>query len=107
MSDSAIIKMIGEFIKHHRIDQNRTQGDLAEDAGVSRSTLSLLERGQKVNVSSLIQVLRVLGLLHIFSSFKIQQQISPMLLAEINMNKRKRASKKKGKSSIDNYESDW
>ena len=38
MSDDAIIKSIGAFIKHHRIEQNRTQQEVADDAGINRTT---------------------------------------------------------------------
>lgn len=105
-SDIAISEMIGAFIKHHRVDQNRTQDEVATAAGISRSTLSLLERGKRVNLATLIQVLRVLDLLYILSAFKVEKQISPMLLAEMDMKKRKRASKK-AKSKDSSYISDW
>jgi len=107
MSDQAISQVIGSFVKHHRIDQNRTQDAVAEDAGISRSTLSLLERGKKVNLSSLIQVLRVLDQLSILQAFIIERQISPMLLAEMDQKKRYRASKQKQKKDMNQQESDW
>lgn len=107
MSDIGISKLIGTYIKHHRVDQNKTQDEIAEAAGISRSTLSLLERGKRVNLATLIQVLRVLGLLHVLKSFIVDKQISPLLLAEIDMNKRKRARKKNKKEPIEDYKSDW
>ena len=61
MSDKALTAQIGAFIRHHRMEQNRTQEELAVAAGISRSTLSLLERGKTVTVMTLIQVLRVFG----------------------------------------------
>jgi len=44
-SDKGLTEQIGAFVRHHRIEQNKTQGELAKAAGISRSTLSLLERG--------------------------------------------------------------
>lgn len=110
MSDRAISAVIGDFIKHHRIDQNRTQDDVAQASGVSRSTLSLLERGKRVNISTLIQVMRVLDLLNHLNTFIIQQQISPLMLAEMDLNKRKRARKTKNTKDDSNQSqsySDW
>ncbi len=78
MSDMAILKQIGAFVRHHRMDQRRSQDQLATDAGISRSTLSLLERGEKVNLITLIQVLRVLGQLHWLESFEVKRTISPI-----------------------------
>lgn len=45
ISDNEIARHIGEFVKHHRMQQDKTQEMLAKEAGISRSTLSLLERG--------------------------------------------------------------
>ena len=59
MSDNALSEQIGHFIKHYRLQQNKTQEEVATKAGMSRSTLSLLERGETVTLASLIQVLRV------------------------------------------------
>ena len=94
MSDNAIVQQIGAFVKHHRMEQNKTQDILANAAGISRSTLSLLERGETVTLATLIQVLRVLDVLHIMDAFVVQQAISPLALAKIEKDKRKRASGK-------------
>ena len=91
MSDSALGATIGNFIKHHRLNQNKTQDEVSVAAGVSRSTLSLLERGEKVTLSSLIQVLRVLELLYVMDIFKISNEISPIEYAKLQKNKRQRA----------------
>ena len=92
MSDANLVEIIGVFIKHHRLLQNKTQQQVADDAGINRSTLSQLEKGQKITLQSLIQVLRVLDLLYIMEAFKVQVQISPLLLAKLDQKKRKRAS---------------
>lgn len=104
MSDKALAEQIGAFIKHHRLEQDKTQNALASDAGISRSTLSLLERGEPVNLSTLIQVLRVLDQLRVMNSFVVQQSISPLELARIEKKKRKRAT---GKSLDTSTETDW
>lgn len=94
MSDNAIVKQIGAFIKHQRMEQNKTQAILANAAGISRSTLSLLERGETVTLATLIRVLRILDVLYILDAFVVHQTISPLLLAKIEKDKRKRASGK-------------
>ncbi len=104
MSDKALIEMIGTFIQHHRLNQNKSQSDIAKAADISRSTLSLLERGEKVTLNSLMQVLRVLDLLHIMDVFKVNNQISPIEYAKLQKNKRSRARSKDGNS---NEELEW
>ena len=93
MSDDAIIQTIGDFVKHHRLQQNITQKNLAEKAGINRTTLSDLELGKRSQLITLIQVLRILNKLHVFESFEVKQQISPIKLAEMEMKKRQKASR--------------
>lgn len=95
MSDKALADHIGAFIRYHRLDQNKTQDDLAAAAGISRSTLSLLERGETVTLATLIQVLRVLDQLEVMSTFNVNESLSPLALAKLQKEKRQRASGKK------------
>ena len=104
MSDKALSMHIGLFIKHHRMEQNKTQEVLAKAAGISRSTLSLLERGETVTLATLIQVLRVLDKLYVMDVFSVQQEISPLMLAKMEKNKRKRAGGKRKETQTQN---DW
>ena len=94
MSDKALTETIGAFVKHHRLNQNKTQDEVSRAAGISRSTLRLLERGETVTLSTVIQVLRVLYLLYMMDVFKIQIQISPIELAKLEQQKRQRARNK-------------
>ena len=65
MSDKSLIETIGKFIQSHRLNQNKSQSQVATTAGISRSTLSLLERGEKVRIDSFIQVLRAVSYTHL------------------------------------------
>lgn len=103
MSDKALCETIGHFIKQARLDQNRTQGDVAKEAGISRSTLSLLEKGEPVTLPTLIQVLRILELLHVLDGFESKPQQSPLALAKLEQEKRQRARPTKST----NPESEW
>ena len=104
MSDQSLAAHIGMFVKHHRLEQNKTQDTLSHEAGISRSTLSLLERGEAVTLATLIQVLRVLDKLQIMEAFEVQHQISPIAMAKAEQEKRKRASNTKTNST---EKSDW
>ena len=99
MSDQALNTTIGSFIKQHRLNQNKSQEEIAEAANISRSTLSLLERGKTVTLTTFLQILRVLDLLYVMDTFQARTEISPIKLANLEREKRKRASNKK--------ESDW
>ncbi len=107
MSDKALTGHIGAFVKHHRMKQNKTQDELATSAGISRSTLSLLERGETVTVTTLMQVLRVLDQLQVLKSFEVKEKISPLVLAKLQKEKRQRARSKSKKKKDQTNETDW
>jgi transcriptional regulator with XRE-family HTH domain len=104
MSDGALVATIGTFVKHHRLLQNKTQQQLATEAGINRSTITQIEKGEKITLQSLLQVLRVLNLLYIMDVFKVQQQISPLQLAKLEQNKRQRV---RNKDNSNDNKSDW
>lgn len=104
MSDRAIISVMGNYIKEKRLSINETQAQLAEKAGINRSTLVKIEKGESITLISLIQILRALDLLHILQIFKIEKIISPIELAKIESQKRQRA---RGKKENKKPESDW
>lgn len=106
MSDKALAEYIGTFVRHHRMEQNRTQDELATASGISRSTLSLLERGETVTVTTLIQVLRVLDQLSALSAFEVRETISPLALVKLQKEKRQRARSKSGKDK-NQEDTDW
>lgn len=88
------------------MEKNKTQDELATAAGISRSTLSLLERGETVTVTTLIQVLRVLDQLAILNAFEVRETISPLALAKLQKEKRQRARSKPNKHES-KEETDW
>jgi transcriptional regulator with XRE-family HTH domain len=94
MSDPAILKVLGNFIRRARLNQNRTQQDVSEAAGINRSTLVQIEQGNGSTLLSFIAVLRTLEQLHLLDVFEVKQELSPLQLAEIEMKNRQRASKK-------------
>jgi transcriptional regulator with XRE-family HTH domain len=94
MTDNAIINAIGAYIKHQRLEQNKTQAQVAKEAGINRWTLSQIENGASITLNTLIQILRVLDLLHLLEIFTIKEKISPIEYAKLKEKKKKRASLK-------------
>lgn len=94
-SDTAIMVNMGSYIKHHRLEQNKTQLQLAAEAGINRSTLVELEKGKSGSLITFIQVIRALNHLHVFNLFEVAPKISPIQLAKLEQSKRQRASKVK------------
>lgn len=106
MSDKAIVSSIGAYVKHQRLDQNKTQAKIAEIAGVNRWTVSQIEKGEAISLLSLLQILRALGELNVLDIFEIKTKLSPLKLAKIEKQKRKRASDSRKDKQSDN-ESEW
>lgn len=101
MTDKALVATIGAFVKHHRLNQNRSQNEVATAAGISRSTLSLLERGEKITLGNLVKVLRILDLLYVMDVFEVSDEISPVEYARLKKKKRLRARTKNNTLSAD------
>ena len=111
MSDKSIITSIGEYLKYQRLTQNKTQAQIAEAAGINRWTMSKIENGEAISLTSLIQILRALRLLNVLDTFTIEKQVSPIELAKLERKERKRARNKENNLSVDQTgkqnESEW
>jgi transcriptional regulator with XRE-family HTH domain len=92
MSDKAIIKEIGRRVKRKRLEGNLTQQEIADLAGISRPTVSDLERGNPFEILTLIQIMRALSALDEIDSFIPDPGISPLQLAKMRGKERQRAS---------------
>lgn len=99
ISDVAIVKQIGHYIKHTRIQQNKTQVQLAKLAGLNRWTIIQIERGESVTLTSLIQILRTLNCLHLLDAFQVSDEISPLEYARLKKKRRERVRHKKSNTS--------
>ena len=97
LSDNAVLAQIGLFIQQSRLQQNKNQQQIADAAGINRSTLSQIENGKGGTLISLIQILRVLGQLSFMKDFQVvEDRPSPMYLATLEMKRRKRARNTNG-----------
>ncbi|MBP7256120.1 MAG: helix-turn-helix transcriptional regulator [Chitinophagales bacterium] len=93
MSDEAILQLIGNFLLETRLQQNKSQVEIAKASGINRSTVIQLEDGGGT-LTSFIKVMRSLNQLEILENLKIKSEMSPLQLAKMNQQKRQRASRK-------------
>jgi transcriptional regulator with XRE-family HTH domain len=94
MSDVAIVKQMGSYIRHMRLQQNKTQAQLAEMAGLNRWTISQIENGESVTLMSLIQILRALDSLYVLNAFEFSDEISPLEYAKLKKKQKERVRNK-------------
>ena len=104
-SDKSLLEQFGEYVRHHRLRQNKTQTEVAKNADISRSTLSLLERGETVTTTTLVKVLRVLNQLSIMDIFRVEQEISPIEVIKAQKKERQRA--RKSDNQVNEPDSNW
>ena len=88
---SALAEEIGERLKQARLNQDLTQSEVANLAGVARKTVLNAEKG-KVQLEILIAIMMALNLTDHLDLFLPIQEISPLQLAKLQGKKRQRAS---------------
>lgn len=107
MTDLAIVAEIGYFIKNTRVKQNKTQAQLAKEAGLNRWTVSQIENGEPVTLTSLIQLLRALDCLSVLDRFKVQEEISPLAYARLKKQQQKERVRHRSVKKDDKEDLGW
>ena len=62
-TEAAVLDELGRRLTRHRLERNWTQAELAAEAGIGQATVQRAERGASVQMTSMIKLLRTLGLL--------------------------------------------
>jgi transcriptional regulator with XRE-family HTH domain len=63
MTDAAVLAELGHRLARHRLERNCTQAELAAQAGIGQATVQRAERGESIQMTSMIKLLRTLELL--------------------------------------------
>ena len=93
VTDQAILRELGGRLAGARLERNLTQVQLAEQAGVSKSTVQRLESGSvATQLSGFIRVCRVLDLVERFELLILEPVPSPVAQLKLAGKKRRRAS---------------
>ncbi|MFC5049694.1 helix-turn-helix domain-containing protein [Rubritalea spongiae] len=98
LTNESLLRELGTRVEQLRIRKNLTQAQLAKEAGIGKRTLERFEKGETVQLTTFVAILRVLDLLNPLLDLIPDQNHSPMqqLLQEKKM--RYRASPKAGKT---------
>lgn len=94
MSDDAVLAEIGSRLSRYRLNLNMTQDGLAAKAGVSRNTVSNIERGDSTSTRSITRVLRALDINTTFGQLVPAIPVSPIDMADNEGKTRRRATKR-------------
>lgn len=99
MSDNAILNELGQRIMRYRLNKNMTQQELAHLAGVSRPTIQRAEKGESIQATKLIRILRSFNLVENLNIVFPEPLTSPMQQVKMHGKIRKRASSKQPKAN--------
>ena len=91
-----ILREIGVRLQGLRLQQNVTQAEIAERAGVGHATVRRAEAGENISLETVVKILRALGRVEALDGFLPEPLISPIRLAEQREQKRQRARRSLG-----------
>lgn len=100
-SDRELLRSLGQRLRRARLRRNLSQEQLAERAGVNRTTVSEFERGASTSTLTLVQVLRALEMLEELDGFLPEPGPSPLDLARRQGRQRQRATGRRGAGDDD------
>ena len=98
-STSEVLAELGQRVKALRIALPATQKELAEMTNLSLKTISNLENGKDVSLSTMIEVLRALGRLQSLELLIPEQGLRPSEIVALGKT-RERASSRQKKDAI-------
>lgn len=108
LTDIAILERIGAKVKAQRIASRLTQKQLATDAGVSHSAVCSLEAGKNTSLLTLVAILRALRSLDLLDNLLKEEEISPLMYAQIQKdNKQPKRVRSPKTTSTNNQQSEW
>ncbi|MDO8188460.1 helix-turn-helix transcriptional regulator [Conexibacter sp. JD483] len=91
LTDDAVLRQLGERVERQRLDRNLTQQVLSERAGVARTVVQRLERGDPIATTGLVRILRALDLLAALDAAFPEPLPSPVEAAARGGRRRRRA----------------
>jgi len=90
LTDDAALTELGRRLAQHRLERNLTQAELAAQAGVGQATVQRAERGESVQMTSMIRLLRALDLLRGLDAAVPQSIELPIARLEREQGRRRR-----------------
>jgi transcriptional regulator with XRE-family HTH domain len=99
MTDEAVLSELGARLERTRLERDRSQRELAAEAGVERKAIQRMEGGEPVRIISFVRVLRALDLLDALDRLVPEPGPSPIELLKLQGRRRQRASGARRKHS--------
>lgn len=94
-SSEAIMEALFDRLEEIRLSRNISQANLAAEAGVSRSTITRLARGENISVDSFVRIMQALDLTDNLAALLPNPTIRPVERVRMAGSERVRASSKR------------
>jgi transcriptional regulator with XRE-family HTH domain len=94
MTDSAVLAELGRRLAQHRLARNWTQAEMAAEAGLGQATVQRAERGESVQMTSMVKLLRTLGLLGSFDAAVPESITLPIAQLEREQRKQRKTRRR-------------
>ena len=101
MKDAAVVSQLGKELRRMRLERNLSQAEVAERAGLDRTTVVKLEAGRAATLQTLVQVLRAMDRLELLDAFHQEPQPTPYMLVEAQTQYLKKQRKRAGRKRPD------
>ena len=98
-SDGAVLHELGVRLARERLQQGKTQAQLATASGVSKRTIERIESGHSAQLGSVIGLLRALSLLGRLEQIVPMSELPPTGFFLSGLSERKRASSKRARKA--------
>lgn len=94
-SSEMIIEALFDRLEEIRLSRNISQADLAREAGVSRSTITRLARGENISMDSFVRIMQALDLTDNLAALLPNPKVRPVERIRLAGAERLRASSKR------------
>ena len=101
LKDTAVVAQLGKELRRMRLERNQSQAEVAERAGLDRTTVVKLEAGRAATLQTVVQVLRAMDRLELLDAFHHEPQPTPYMLVEAQEKYLKKQRKRAGRKQPD------
>jgi len=107
ITDDAVLAELGRRLARHRLERNWTQAEMAAEAGLGQATVQRAERGESVQMTSMIKLLRTLGLLGALDAAVPESIVLPIAQLEREQRHARRRASGRGRAADEPGERPW
>jgi len=106
-TDAAVLAELGRRLARQRLERNWTQAEMAAEAGLGQATVQRAERGQSIQMSSMVKLLRTLGLLGAIDAAVPESIVLPIAKLEREQHQARRRASGRARAAGDPGETPW